>query len=155
MVATVFVMLFLWLSSIPLLSWYEYSAHHQQLDDASFAWHQQKVSDYSFEFDAGGSVIFPVRLPLRMHVRDGKLLAAYELDGNEAVDISGLSNVPHTVDMAFDIIAGLLEQRPYSIDIQYDALLHYPRKISVRHSDSDRDSVTYYLGSLREIDTRR
>jgi len=148
-------MLFLWLSSIPMLSWYEYSAHHQELDDASFAWHQQRFRDYSFRFDAAGSADYPVRLPLIIHVRDGDLLAAYELDSNEKVDISRLTDVPHTIDMAYDIVAGLLEQRPYSIDIQYDALLHYPRKISVRRSASDRDSVTYYLGSFREADARR
>lgn len=155
MVATVFVMLFMWLSSIPLLSWYEYSAHHQQLNDASFAWHQQKISDYSFEFDAAGSANYPVRLPLRIHVRGGTLLAAYELDSSSEVDISGLTDVPHTIDMAFDIVAGLLEQRPYSIDIRYDELLHYPRKISVRHSDAEPDSVTYYLGSFRRTEGPR
>ena len=33
-VATVFVMLFLWLSAVPLLAWYEFSAQHQELQDA-------------------------------------------------------------------------------------------------------------------------
>jgi len=155
MVATVFVMLFLWLSSVPLLSWYEYSAHHRELEDASFAWHQQRLGDYSFEFDAAGSTEYPFRLPLRIHVRDGSLLNAYELDSNKAVDISGLTDVPHTIDMAYDIVAGLLEQRPHSIDIRYDALLHYPREISVRPSASGEDSVTYYLGALQEADGRR
>ena len=37
-VAAVFVMLFLWLSTVPLLSWYEFSAHHQALQDAMFQW---------------------------------------------------------------------------------------------------------------------
>lgn len=148
-VATLFVMLILWLSSVPLLSWYEFSAHHQELEDAAFKWHQQRKSDYSFELDIAGSVTMSFRLPIRIQVRDSNFFSAYQIDNDEEIDISGMTDVPDSIDSAFELAAGLLERRPYTVDIKYDALLHYPRRISVALSDSGDDSVTYYLSSLQ------
>lgn len=86
-------------------------------------------------------------------MRDSTFLAAYEFDSNQAVDDAALAGIPQTIDMAFDLIDELLEQRPYSIDIQYDPLLHYPTRISFSISDSGQDSVTYYIRSLRTVES--
>jgi hypothetical protein len=153
--ATLFVMLFLWLSAVPLLSWYEHSASYQQLDDASFNWYQQDITNYSFEFDAADPARYPFRLPIRIHVLDGSFQAAFESDTGKQVDIGDFADVPSGIDSAFAIVAGLLEDRPYSLRVQYDALLHFPQRIEVQFSATERDAATYYLRSFRETDGRR
>jgi len=150
-VATVFVMLFLWISAVPILSWYEQSAAHQQLDDASFRWHQQHIGSYSFEFDTLREVDPGLRLPLRIHVRDGEFAAAYEVESGRAVDILHLDAVPSSIDDAFAIVIALLERRPYSLDVRYDPTHAFPARIEVRQRE-DGDTETWYLRSFRETE---
>ena len=144
-VATVFVTLFLWLSAVPLLSWYEFSAHHQELANASHQWHHSRVSNYSFEYEFLDFKTQPIPGPIRIHVRDSKFLTAYRIDNNEKVDITGLDKVPETIEAAFEIISRHLAEHPYKIDIEYDAVLHYPTRISVSYSDLSHDGATYYI----------
>ena len=143
--ATVFVTLFLWLSAVPLLSWYEFSAYHQELADESFQWHHSGISDYSFEFELLNFKTRPIPGPIRIYVRDSTFVAAYRIDNNESVDISGLADVPDTIESAFEIASRLLEEHPYEIDIKYDAVLHYPASISVSYSDLDAAGATYNI----------
>ena len=150
-VATIFVTLFLWLSAIPLLSWYEFSAQHQELADAAFQWHQKRVSDYSFEYDYAGPDARRLPVPIRIHVRDSKFMAAYRIDDNEEVDMAAFPDVPETIDSVFEIARGLLAGYPYEIAIGYDVVLHYPTRIAVSYSDSGRDKATYYVRSLQKI----
>ena len=150
-IATIFVTLFLWLSAIPLLSWYEFSAQHQELADAAFQWHQKRVSDYSFEYDYAGPEARRLPVPIRIHVRDSKFMAAYRIDDNEEVDMAAFPDVPETIDSVFEIARGLLAGHPYEIAIGYDVVLHYPTRISVSYSDSGRDNATYYVRSLQKI----
>jgi hypothetical protein len=111
-VATIFVTLFLWLSAIPLLSWYEFSAQHQELADAAFQWHQKRVSDYSFEYDYAGPEARRLPVPIRIHVRDSKFMAAYRIADNEEVDMAAFPDVPETIDSVFEIARGLLAGTP-------------------------------------------
>lgn len=150
-VATVFVMLFLWLSAVPLLSWYEFSAYHQELADESFKWHHSGISDYSFEFELLDFATGAMPQPIRIHVQDSKFLAAYRIDNNALLDISGVANIPQTIESAFEIAERLLGERPYKIDIEYDADLHYPTSISVSYSDSKSDSAMYSIRSFAAV----
>jgi len=151
-VATVFVMLFLWLSAVPLLSWYELTAYHQELADKSFQWRHSGISNYSFEFEYLDFKTRPVPGPIRIHVRDSQFVAAYRIDTDELVDISGSADVPHTIESAFAIATKLLEKHPYKIGIEYDAALHYPTSISVSYSDSESDGATYTIRRLKTAD---
>ena len=151
-VATVFVTLFLWLSAVPLLSWYEFSAYHQELDDESFQWHHNGIQNYSFEFDYLGVNAQPIPEPFRIHVRDAKFQAAYQIDTNALVDITGLPNVPGTIEAAFEIISRHLDEHPYQIEIIYDELRHYPSRITVSFSDLSQDNATYYIRRFEVVE---
>ena len=144
-VATVFVMLFLWLSAVPLLSWYEFSAYHQELADESFRWRHRGIVNYSFEFESRDPKTRPNPGPIRIHVRDAKFLAAYRIDTHTLVDTAALADVPDTIDSAFEMVRALLEAHPYRIDIEYHADLHYPKRMSVSYSDLSHDGATYYI----------
>lgn len=144
-VAAVFVMLFLWMSAVPLLSWYEFSADYQELADESFQWHRKGINNYSFEFEILDFKTRPVPGPIRIHVRDSKFVAAYRIDNDELVDIIDLAEVPGTIESAFEFATRLLEEHPYRIDIEYDAVLHYPASVSVSFSDRSRDRATYNI----------
>lgn len=151
-VATVFVMLFLWLSAVPLISWYELTAYHQELADRSFQWHHSGISNYSFDFEYLDFETRAVPGPIRIHVRDSKFVSAHRIDTGELVDLSGMADVPRTIESAFAIAAELLEKHPYMIDIEYDTALHYPTLISVRFSDSESAGATYTIRRLKTAD---
>ena len=151
-VATVFVMLFLWLSAVPLISWYELTAYHQELADRSFQWHHSGISDYSFDFEYLDSKTRPVPGPIRIHVQDSKFINAHRIDTGELVDLSAMTDVPRTIESAFSIAAELLEKHPYKINIEYDAALHYPTMISVSFSDSESAGATYTIRRLKAAD---
>lgn len=153
-VATVFVVLFLWLSAVPLLSWYEYSSYHEQVAEESFQWHHSDVDSYSFEFEFRDFQSEFVLEPVRIYVRNSKFQTAYLYDSNETIDITGITDYPQTVEAAFDIITRLLEEHPHEIDVEYDAILHYPKRISVSFSRSENDRASYTIRSFRqEYDT--
>jgi hypothetical protein len=142
-------MLFMWISAVPVLSWFEQSAAHQQLEDASFRWHHERIEHYSFEFDAFGNTAYEFRLPIRIKVQNGEFLAAYDIDTASPVDIASARDVPTSIEAAFAMISDLLEQRPYAIDVQYDSIYAYPSRIQVRHSEAEGDIETFYLRAFR------
>jgi hypothetical protein len=144
-IATVFVVLFLWLSAVPLLSWYEFSAHHQQLQDAMFRWNRHALRDYGFEIEISANDRPPRLDPIRIQVRDAKFLAAYRVDDDQVVDMGGSTAVPDTIDAYFDLISSLLEERPYEFSVEYDATWSYPRRIDVAGSKEGRNRVTYSI----------
>jgi len=144
-IATVFVVLFLWLSAVPLLSWYEFSAHHQQLQDAIFQWNRHALRNYSFELEISANNSPPRLDPIRIHVGDAKFLAAYHVDDEQIVAIADSAAVPDTIDACFDLISTLLEKRPYEFSVEYDATWSYPRRIDVADSKEGRNRVTYSI----------
>lgn len=150
--ATLLVMLFMWLSSVPLLSWYQFSAQHQELDDASFRWYHEKINNYSFEFDTSNPENYPFRMPVQIHVRNGAFVAAYEVDSGRKIDISGVADLPANFDMAFAFVAALLERQPRTIDVEYDALAHFPARIAVNFGENEQEASIYRLRAFRETD---
>ena len=152
--ATVFVMLFLWLSAVPLLSWYEFSAQHQKLQDAMFQWHRHELRNYSFEFEISANHRPPRLDPIRIYVRDAMFLAAYRVDDDEIIDIGGLVGVPDTIEASYKLISRLLEERPYEFAVEYDATWAYPKRIRIVDSKEGQNWVNYNLRRF-EPDTPR
>jgi len=150
-VATVFVMLFVWLSMTPLLSWYEFAGYAQELDEASFKWRDSGVSDYSYVYEVSSYYAPPLPGPIRIAVRDSRLSSASLVESGANVDISGMPAVPGTIESAYEFIAALLAEYPYNIDVEYDANLGYPKKIMVDFSESTDDEATYFLKSFEVI----
>lgn len=140
-VAAVFVMLFLWLSTVPLLSWYEFSAHHQALQDATFEWNRQALRNYSFEVEISANRRPPRLDPIRIHVREAKFLAAYRVDDDEVVDIADLAHVPKTIEASYELISGMLDERPYEFAVEYDASWGYPKRIQFVDRKDGQDWV--------------
>ena len=150
-VATVFVMLFVWLSVAPLLSWYEFGSYAEELDDASSRWDSSGVTSYSYVYEISSYYAPPLPGPIHVVVRDSKISSASLVDGGEIVDISGMAAVPGTMELVFEFIATLLAEYPYEIDVEYDAVLGYPTKIMVNLSESTDDNATYFLQSFEVI----
>ncbi len=144
-VAAVCVMLFLWLSTVPLLSWYEFSAHHQALQDATFLWNRQALRNYSFEVEISANRRPPRLDPIRIDVREAKFLAAYRVDDDEVVDIADLAHVPKTIEASYELISGMLDERPYEFAVEYDATLAYPKRIQFVDSKEGQNQVKYSI----------
>ncbi len=149
--ATVFVMLFVWLSMAPLLSWYELGSYAEELDEASIKWGRSGVTSYSYVYEISSYYAPPLPGPVSVVVLDGQLSSASLVDGGEPVEISGMPAVPGTVELLFEFITSLLEKYPYQIDIDYDSDFGYPKKIVVDFSESTDDNATYTLKSFAVI----
>ena len=150
-VATVFVLLFVWLSMAPLLSWYEFGGHADELDEASFKWKNSGITDYSYVYEISSYFAPPLPGSVRIIVRDSKLASVNLVDGGDTVDISAMSTVPGTIDLSFEFITSLLGEYPYAIDVEYDAVLGYPKRVMVDFSKSTEDEVTYFIKSFEVI----
>ena len=144
-VAAVFVMLFLWLSTVPLLSWYEFSAHHQALQDATFQWNRQALRSYSFEVEISANRRPPRLDPIRIHVREAKFLAAYRVDDDEVIDIADLARVPKTIEASYELVSRLLDERPYEFAVEYDANWGYPKRIQFVDRKDGQNQVRYSI----------
>jgi hypothetical protein len=153
-VAAVFVMLFLWLSTVPLLSWYEFSAHHQALQDAMFKWNRHALRNYSFEVEISANHRPPRLDPIRIHVQDAKFLAAFRVDDDEFIDIGGLVGVPDTIEASYELISRLLEERPYEFAVEYDSAWAYPKRIRIVDSKEGQNWMNYNIRRF-EPDTPR
>jgi hypothetical protein len=150
-VATVFVLLFVWLSMAPLLSWYELSSYADELDEASFKWKNSGITDYSYVYEISSYFAPPLSGSVRIIVRDSKLASVNLVDGGDTVDISAMSTVPGTIDLTFEFITTLLGEYPYAIDVEYDAVLGYPKRVMVDFSKSTEDEVTYFIKSFEVV----
>jgi hypothetical protein len=62
-----------------------------------------------------------------------------------------MSTVPGTIDLSFEFITSLLGEYPYAIDVEYDAVLGYPKRVMVDFSKSTEDEVTYFIKSFEVI----
>ena len=150
-VATVFVLLFVWLSMAPLLSWYEFGGYAEELDDASNKWRGSGITDYSFVYEISSYFAPPLAGPVHIIVRDSRLFSANLLDGGGKIEISTMPTVPGTIELSYEFITTLLAEYPYDIDIEYDAALGYPKRVMVDFNDSDDDQVTYFIKSFEVI----
>jgi hypothetical protein len=150
-VATVFVMLFVWLSMAPLLSWYEFGGYAEELEEASFKWSNSGVSDYDYVYEVSSYYAPPVSGPIRIIVRDAEFLNASLVESGENIDISGIAAIPGSIELAFEFIATLLAEYPYAFDVEYDAELGYPKMIMIKFDESTDDEVTYFVRSLEVI----
>jgi hypothetical protein len=150
-VATVFVLLFVWLSMAPLLSWYEFGGHADELDEASSKWKNSGITDYSYVYEISSYFAPPLPGSVRIIVRDSKLASVNLVHGGNTVDISAMSTVPGTIDLSFEFITSLLGEYPYAIDVEYDAVLGYPKRVMVDFSKSTEDEVTYFIKSFEVI----
>ena len=150
-VATVFVLLFVWLSMAPLLSWYELGSYADELDEASIKWKKSGITDYSYVYEISSYFAPPLPGSVRIIVRNSQLASVNLVDGGNTVDISAMSTVPGTIDLSFEFITTLLGQYPYVIDVEYDAVLGYPKKVVVDFSESTEDEVTYFIKSFEVI----
>jgi len=150
-IATVFVMLFVWLSMTPLLSWYEFSSHAEELEDASFKWRSSGVSSYRYVYEISSYYAPPIPGAVHVVVRDGKLFSARLVEDGDPVDISAMPTVPGTMEKVFELIATLLSEYPYAIEVEYDAELAYPKKIVIDYSEATDVNASYFLKSFEVI----
>lgn len=145
LIATVFILLFLWLSTVPIISWYELSGQHQELQDAEFQWFHKGHSNYNFEIEIMARSSPPDTAPIRIYVRDSELAFAYRVDDEEPVDISDMQHVPQTIDDSFQFVSRLLEERPRYLTVEYDAAFSYPKRIVVGRTENPVDEIIYSI----------
>ena len=144
-VAAIFVMLFLWLSAVPLLSWYEFSAQHQALQDAMSQWNRYALRNYSFEVEISANRRPPRLDPIRIHVREARFLEAFREDDDEVIDIADLARVPKTIEASYELVSRLLEERLYEFAVEYDATWAYPKRIQFVDRKDGQDWVRYSI----------
>lgn len=145
LVATVFVLLFLWISTVPILSWYEQSGKFEELQDAEFQWFHSGVKYYDFEIEIMAGTSPPDTEPIRISVRDLNYVSAYRVDDEQPIDLKSVEHVPQSIDDSFELVSELLEDHSRNVIVEYDATYFYPRRIVVARRDNPVDEVTYSI----------
>jgi len=145
LIATVFVLLFLWLSAVPILSWYEQSGVYEELQDAEFQWFHSGVKSYEFEIDIMAASSPPDIEPIRVSVRDLNYYSSYRVDDDEPIDLTTMGYVPRTINDTFELISKMLGDHPRNVTVEYDATFFYPKRIVVRRQNDPVDEVTYSI----------
>ena len=145
LIATVFVLLFLWLSAVPILSWYEQSGKFEELKDAEFQWFHSGIRYYDFEIEVMAGSSPPDTEPIRISVRDLNYYSAYRVDDEQPIDLSSVQHIPQTINDSFELISNLLQDHSRNVAVEYDATYFYPRRIVVGRTDNPVDEVTYSI----------
>lgn len=145
LIATVFVLLFLWLSTVPILSWYEQSGKFEELQDAEFQWFHSGIKNYDFEIEILAGSSPPDTEPIRIRVRDLIYYSAYDIDDERPIDLSNFQHVPQSINDSFQLVSDLLEDHSRNVTVEYDANYFYPRRIVVSRTDNPGDQVTYSI----------
>ena len=150
-IAALFVMLFLWVSTVPILSWYEYSGHEEELRDATDRWERSGVSSYRYRYQIDSYMASPVTDPVIVEISDKQLRSVRSVMTGKFVELAESPNVPLTIEDLYNTIAVAIATRPYAIEIAYDFELGFPTSISIDYNELTHDEVSYSVTGFEEL----
>ncbi len=150
-IAALFVLLFLWLSAVPLLSWYEYSSNEHQLDAAVQRWHEDGIEDYSFRFEMSAYFRVPFSDAVQVFVRESEIVDVVNDRTLAKMLDSQYKGIPLTVDQLFQHVRSELASNMKTVDVTYDEEYGFPSKIRVSEGESERDAVVYTVTSFEQL----
>lgn len=152
-IAVVFVMMFFWISAVPLLHWFERLAEEAELDDNLNIWRASDKTNYRFSFSVTCLCDDATSDPITVVVRESTHVRARTATTNELVDIADYPAVPPTIDALFEALASSLRAYPDSIDVTYDPIYGVPLEIRIdRDRDLAGDEIGYYLRQFEPDD---
>lgn len=149
-VAVVFVLMLLWITSVPLLNWFEVNARAEALNAAARTWRRNGLHDYSYTYRVQCSCPSPAVRPVAVTVRDTAFESAVFVDSGEPLGRPLSDAIPKSVPELFELVQDILAGNPASVEIEYDELYGHPVSISVDHSKEVLDDeITHTVSNLR------
>ena len=145
-VATAIVVLFLFVSAIPLLHWFAEEGELSRLSENRTNWREIGIESYRLDLDyrpRGGRPAVQAEFV----IRDNRVVAA-----EASVPESGspdASTVPaRTIDELFDLVEAAIRSTPDELQVSYDQDYRFPRSIEM-YPDSGNDHDGYRLAVTR------
>lgn len=136
-VATAIVVLFLLVSAIPLMHWFEAEGRLSTLEENRALWQELGLSDYrmTLEYEGPGHV--------------GAVTIAYVIRKGQVSERSGLPLPLETIDALFERLDEAVRETPADLLVSYDEDYGFPRNIQL---DSQTVNSTRY--AVIEFDPR-
>lgn len=150
-IATVFVMLFVWLSMTPLMSWYAVDEPAESLQEAIGKWRSSAVTNYRYVFEISSYYAAPISGPVQITVYHSTVFSAELVESGASIEVDEYPQVPGTIESVHEFVARLLSDPASELSIEYDADLGYPARISVRFDAADDKRATYSIRSFRVL----
>lgn len=140
-VATSIVVLFLLISALPLLHWFERDGREAALDEHRALWRGLGIDDYrvSVAIDCDCGVL--AAGPLDVTVLGGTVGSVADADGRQ-VPLPA-ADWPATVGRLFDRVAEAIDEGVDDLTVTYDENYGFPREVRIDpDEDLDGDETT-------------
>ena len=151
--ATAIVLLFLLVSSVPLMHWFVREGREAELASGEELWNSLGISDYDFTVNMTCFCPPPAGTDIRLRVRNGRTISA--VDGRNprngvAVD---MGDIPDSVPAMFAAVRSAIDADPDSIFVAYDEDYGFPVSIEIDHRRAYADDeVTFSIVEFEPLD---
>ncbi|MDX1482709.1 MAG: DUF6174 domain-containing protein [Woeseiaceae bacterium] len=127
--ATTIVVLFLLVTTLPLLHWFEVEGRRATLAEQRAIWAQQGIDDYRLTIGIRRSQAAAAHT-FRAEVRDGVVVSAQRPEDGLALPATLLPE-PATVEQLFAFVAEANAQDHDVVVVSYDEIYGFPRSIRI------------------------
>jgi len=127
-VATSVVVLFLLVSAIPLMHWFQSDSLAASFDEHRALWRASGPDSYRFALDMTCDCDELPEMPLRITVLNGQPVS---IENSAGTRLRRSSMLPLSVEEVFRLAQSSIGEQPDVIDIDYDVDYGFPRSIYV------------------------
>lgn len=127
------------LASCTILSQHDLDklAQHRQ------RWQAHQIRDYRYRLQILCFCVPEMRQPVVIEVRNGLTVSITAAESGAPVDLEHFNHVD-TIEELFDLIGAALSGKAAHVDVTYDPVLGYPRRISIDHLKGAVDDEIEY-----------
>lgn len=145
--ATALILLILLATSLPLMHWFSEQGVQARLAEQQSLWESHGITHYDFTVLRRCECPPPANAEVEIQVRDGLARSAESL--GRAIETERL---PSTVAAVFDIVHQSLAADSDFIDVTYDEIYGFPRRIEIDPERSPAgDEVVVSILSFRPV----
>lgn len=145
--ATALILLILLATSVPLMHWFSTQGVQAGLAEQQSLWQSHGIANYDFTVTRRCECPPPANADVEIQVRDGLVRSAESLGRSIEAE-----RLPSTVAAVFDIVHQGLAADNDVIDVTYDDIYGFPRRIEIdpKRSQAD-DEVVVSILSFRPV----
>jgi hypothetical protein len=108
-------------------------------------WESSKFDHYVFEITMSCFCVTELTQPIVIEVKDGEPVTITYANGDEIEKDVRKFFAPHdTLDKVFDLINSAVKEKAERVEVEYDATLGYPTKITIDRSQAVADDEVFY-----------
>lgn len=122
------------------------------LESNEALWRSHSVSDYDFTIRMVCMCPPPAGISIRVAVRGGRAVDAYDSQNPDAEGIIDMGDIPNTIPAMFATVRSSIDTDPDTIAIDYDVEYGFPFSMQIDHRrDYDDDDVAYAISDFEPV----